>query len=339
MTSSPQFGLPPIPGSGDRPYRGGEPLGPPVAPLAGAVCWRTAKDPPGPLPQVLLVRRSDQHGWTWPVERVGAGETLPECAVRGAATAAGRDMVLGRPLPPVRSTDPDGEPLEISFWAARTATSGQQPTPTENVSWVDAAVAADLLTTPEDLGLLEALLDRAEAGGLDTRPVLLLRHARARPRDSWSHADYDRPLVGAGRRQALALTALLRCWRPQYLICSPWLRCTETLRPYTTATGFRLRIKGSLSEDGHARDPGKTHKHLRKVLDRDDAAMLCTHRTVLADLIPRVAALTLPEVRAALPAADPYLFPAQLLVTHLVRGPRADDDAPRVVEVELHLPG
>jgi 8-oxo-dGTP diphosphatase len=249
-------------------------------------------------------------------------------------------MVLGPPLPPVHSTGPDGEPLEISFWAARTATSGQRPTPTENMSWVDAAVAADLLATPEDLGLLEALLDRAEDGALDTRPVLLLRHARARPRDSWSHADYDRPLVGAGRRQALALTALLRCWRPQYLVCSPWLRCTETLRPYTTATGCRLRTKGSLSEDGHARDPGKTHKQLQKVLDRDDAVVLCTHHTVLADLIPRLAALTVPAVRTDLPGTDPFLLPAQVLVTHLARGPQpGDDDAARIVEVELHLPG
>lgn len=304
---------------------------------AGCVCWRPGRE--SRTAEVMLVRDEGTSGWGWPREAAGAHETLPECACRSGAAGAGAPVVLGRTLVTVQHVPTGAGVTQTSYWAARVHRPGRRTAAPDGVRWVATDEAESMLTRPEDAAPLDALREQLHRGVLDTRPVLVLRHARARPRDSWSRADSDRPLVGAGRRQALALTSLINCWRPGFLLCSPWLRCTETLRPYVSASGTRLRLKSGLSEDGHQRDPSKAHKHLQKLLTREDGGALCTHRSVLAALLQDMAHLATGATLDAVPDQEPYLQPAETMVAQVARlAEPAGDASVRIVSVERYTP-
>jgi 8-oxo-dGTP diphosphatase len=308
---------------------------------AGVVCWREAESRSGDDErriEVLVVHRPRYDDWSFPKGKVEPGETLPECAAREAAEETGARVRLGRPLHSVGYPLPDGRPKQVAYWAARALPGGaRRPRPGEvdDVAWVSARAARRRLTRESDLGLLDALLGTADERRLQTRPLLVVRHATARPRQAWTHADADRPLVAAGRRQSLALAALLQCWTPEYVLSSPSLRCTETLAPYAASSGARVRTKGGLSEDGYARDPRKVARHTAALVERDQPAALCTHRPVLPGVMAALAEACADGVRDRLPDADPYLDPAEVLVAHVAR---RSSRRPLVVAVERHAP-
>jgi 8-oxo-dGTP diphosphatase len=164
-------------------------------------------------------------------------------------------------------------------------------------------------------------------------PLVVVRHGTSRPRDSWARADADRPLVSAGRRQARALVPLLACWRPERVVSSPWRRCLETIAPFAGGAGLRVRTKNSLSEVGAASSPARTRRHMQRLLDRAEAAVLCTHRPVLAEVLQVLRQAAGRDVADGIPTKDPFLAPGEVLVAHVpVAG------AARVVAVERHHP-
>ena len=62
--------------------------------------------------------------------------------------------------------------------------------------------------------------------------------------------------------------------------------------------------------------------------------MLCTHRPVLPTVVDVLAQHARRSVADALPATDPFLHPAQVLVAHVAQTPKG----PRVVATETHRP-
>jgi 8-oxo-dGTP diphosphatase len=321
-----------------------DPAGSEVVPAAGVICWRpgrahrdTDRERGGSGPEVLLVHRPRYDDWSWPKGKIEPGESLPEGAVRETAEETGAHVVLGRPLPTVEYPLPDGRTKRVSYWAARPLRARSPGAPDDEVDrirWLPLARARERLTRPADLAPLEALAAASGQGTLSTRPLIVVRHATARPRDAWARADADRPLVASGRRQALALAPLLRCWRPEYVLTSPWRRCLETLGPYVTVGGARVRTKGGLSEDGFRRDPTKAGKHAAKLLRRDSATLLCTHRPVLGTVLEVLRQAADPQPAATIPGSDPFLAPGEVLVAHTTTRPHG----PRIVAVELWGP-
>jgi 8-oxo-dGTP diphosphatase len=164
--------------------------------------------------------------------------------------------------------------------------------------------------------------------------VLIVRHGTSRPRDSWARADADRPLVSAGRRQARELVPLLACWRPERLVSSPWRRCLDTVEPYATVAGLAVRTKGSLSEDGARRSPGRARRNVQRLLDRGRPALLCTHRPALVEVFGVVRAACTPGTADGVPDSNPFLAPGEVLVAHVA----VDAWPAQVVAVERHRP-
>jgi 8-oxo-dGTP pyrophosphatase MutT (NUDIX family)/phosphohistidine phosphatase SixA len=309
------------------------PAGPPDVLAAGVICWRRQRD--GGL-EVLLVHRPGHDDWSWPKGKPERRESLPECAVRETAEETGNTVVLGRPLPTVRYPLPDGRTKEASYWAAQAVGQGHPTAPATEIDgteWVPLELAREQITYPDDLAPLTALAGFADDGTLATSTAMIVRHATARPRDAWARADAERPLVASGRRQAMALAALLQCWRPEYVLSSSCRRCLETLGPYAAVTGTRVRAKGGLTEDGYRRSPEKTHRHTERLLQNTHGGALCTHRPVLEGVMRTLRERSLPEVARELPSTSPYLRPGEVLVAHVTH---STGGPPRIVATEHH---
>ncbi|MDQ1288888.1 MAG: 8-oxo-(d)GTP phosphatase [Actinomycetota bacterium] len=318
--------------------------GPPDVVAAGVVCWRRAREGDGL--EVLVVHRPARDDWSWPKGKPERRESLTECAVREAREETGAEVLLGRPLPTTRYRLPDGRLKEVSYWAARAISSGRPTASAREVdrsAWLPLEEVSRRLTYTPDREPLAALSAFAEAGTLSTAACLIIRHATARPRDAWARADAERPLVVSGKRQAMALAALLRCWRPGYVLCSPWRRCVQTMTPYAAASGARLRTKGGLAEDGFRRSPGKVRRHTHRILDATHGGALCTHQPVLEGVFDTLRERSTPEVarqlpgagRGAAPGAEPYLHAGEVFVAHVAH-PASGSGL--VVAVERHTP-
>ena len=65
--------------------------------------------------------------------------------------------------------------------------------------WCSPEKAAALLSNPSDRAPLEYLAAAHARRELHTWPLLIVRHAKAKPRSSWTKAEGERP---AGRHRA-----------------------------------------------------------------------------------------------------------------------------------------
>lgn len=115
--------------------------------------------------------------------------------------------------------------------------------------------------------------------------LLIVRHAEADPRSSWSGPDVLRPLTGKGRRQAMGLVHVLGDrFSIGRLVSSPSLRCVETLTPMAATLGLDLEVTESLAE---GIDPAPALGLARSGATLPSSAgalVLCSH----GDLIPEI---------------------------------------------------
>jgi 8-oxo-dGTP pyrophosphatase MutT (NUDIX family)/phosphohistidine phosphatase SixA len=298
---------------------------------AGCLCWRRA----GTGVEVLLIHRPRYDDWSFPKGKQDAGETLPETAHREVGEEIGLLPRLGVPLPTIRYDVKDGV-KDVHYWAAEFG-PGARPEPdgreVDEVRWVDPCEARGMLSNPSDREPLAALVDLHEQGDLATRPAIVVRHAKAKPRSAWSRAEGDRPLAATGKRQALAVTRLLRAWSPERIVTSPWLRCLSTVVPYARKAGVTVRERPQLTEASHKRHPKKAAAVVQALFDKDVPAALCTHRPVLPTVLGVLSRHMAPELAEQLPARDPYLSPGEMIVLQISRRHRR-----RVVSVELVKP-
>lgn len=312
----------------------GEDPGEPVAVYAaGAIPWRVRS---GVL-EVLLIHRPRYDDWSWPKGKQDRGETLVECAVREVREEIGLEEPLGIPLPATSYRVTAGLKV-VHYWAVKASSSSAvhpDGTEVDSVHWCGTEEAATLLTNPTDVLPLRWLAECQRRGELDTLPIVLLRHAKAKPRGSWTKAEGDRTLAASGLRQAAAVGRLLAVWRPQRVITSPWRRCVDTVRPYIAASkgSVKVRLNEKLTEASHARKPEKSATIVAKLFEKGTSAVICTHRPVLPTLLKAFAQRCETGIEGELPADDPYLAPGEMLVFHVTV-----EGIPQVVAVEQVKP-
>ncbi len=280
---------------------------------AGAIIWRWHHD----QVQVLIIHRPRYDDWSWPKGKQDPGETLPETAIREIREEVGLNVTLGAPLA-VTAYEVKGKPKEVYYWAAE-APAGQKAVADEGevdeLRWVTPKQARTMLTNTTDKEPLDALMALARAQNLRTRPVIIVRHAKAKPRASWAGAEGERSLAATGKRQALAVGRLLEAWQPERIISSPWVRCMQTVYPYSKASGISIKEKRALTEAHHARAPKQARKVVESLFEkRDKSVMLCTHRPVLPTVLEVLGEHLNKQLRPHLPVHDPYLKPGEMWV-------------------------
>lgn len=107
--------------------------------------------------------------------------------------------------------------------------------------------------------------------------VHLIRHAKATSRDEWPGDDRLRPLSSRGYHQAALLAEAYADPAPEQILCSPALRCVETITPLADRYGLPVSVEDWCFE-GH-----------RIVLPKDASTLvLCAHGDNIPDLLGRL---------------------------------------------------
>lgn len=278
---------------------------------AGALCWRKRS---GAL-EVLLIHRPRYDDWSWPKGKIDPGETTPECAVREVFEEIGLTVKLGIPLPTIEYPVASGLKV-VHYWAAKA--DGMTPRPdgreVDDFLWCSPERAVELLSSPSDREPLEALTQAFAEDNLATWPLIIVRHAKAKPRSSWTRAEGERPLAASGRRQAQAVSRLLQAWSPERVVSSPWDRCVQTVMPYIRRSDAKLKLMDAITERDAARKPGRATGTIEKLFDRRTPVAVCSHRPVLPLILDVLRAHMPLHLAKLLPASDPYLAPGEAII-------------------------
>lgn len=303
----------------------------PAVTAAGCLIWRLKQDEL----QVLIIHRPNYDDWSWPKGKLDEGETIPETAVREVREEVNLKVTLGAPLAVTEYKVKQGT-KHVYYWAAQLPAGAEAKADKNEVDelrWVTPAQARKLLTNSSDILPLDELEKLHKERDLATRPVIIVRHAKAKPRSTWSAAEGERPLAATGKRQAIAVCRLLEAWGPQKLYSSPWTRCMQTIAHYNRRTGVPIKTKSAITEAAHKRRPKRAAKVVQSVFDKDYPVALCTHRPVLPTVLEVLGKNSNKHLASCLPDADPYLVPGEILVLQVSR--RHSD---RVVSLEQIKP-
>ncbi len=303
---------------------------------AGAICWREVD---GAL-RVAIIHRNRYNDWSWPKGKVDPGETLPEAAVREIREETGLKIRLGAPLRVQSYKLANGADKEVHYWAAKITDSAlanstfKPDEEVEEVVWVSVAEAREKLTYPHDKECLDDLIKLHQDGLLNTKPFIVLRHAKATPRAGWVKPDGKRPLLPEGFEQAQALVPLLNAYGAKRVVTSPWVRCLATVTPYAKAKKLTIVERGQLTEFGNADGPKRTARVIERLLEEGKAAVICSHRPALPTILDTISSIATPRQEILIHEAR-ALDPGSMLVLHLTygeQGPR------RIAGIEVHSP-
>ena len=287
----------------------------PAVVAAGAICWRESN---AGL-EVLVIHRPKYDDWSWPKGKQDDGESIAETAVREVREEVGLKILLGPPLARTKYKVSRGK-KEVHYWASEISPgtrAKEDAGEVDRLEWVRPDVARERLTNSSDRLPLDRLLELHEAGDLRTRQLIVVRHAKAKPRSTWSRAESDRPLAATGKRQAHAVWRLLDAWKPGKIVSSPWLRCMQTVAGYAKANGLGIKEKNRLTEAEHKRKPAKAAKLMESLFESNHSTVLCTHRPVLPTILKVIGHHLPKDLRKSLPTKDPYLTPGQMLVLNI----------------------
>jgi 8-oxo-dGTP diphosphatase len=115
--------------------------------------------------------------------------------------------------------------------------------------------------------------------------LLVVRHADAGDKRGWKAPDLLRPLSAAGHRQAEGLVVRLEDYPVERILCSPSLRCIQTMQPLAADRFLEIEPLLALGVEASPADV------LGVFWDRTlRNTVLCTHGETIGALLDRLAA-------------------------------------------------
>jgi 8-oxo-dGTP diphosphatase len=127
--------------------------------------------------------------------------------------------------------------------------------------------------------------------------LLVVRHADAGDKRTWMDPDSLRPLSPTGHRQAEGLVVRLEDYPVERILCSPTLRCHQTVEPLARDRMLRIEPVPALGVDT---TPAQLLALFWDLELRD--SVLCTHGEGIGLLLTRL-------IADALVAEDPLDWP------------------------------
>lgn len=258
---------------------------------AGGVLWSMV----GGQRRFAVVHRPRYDDWSLPKGKRRAGEHPVQTAYREVIEETGTTPAIGRRLPGQHYRVAEGE-KSVDWWAMRAV--GGEFTPGDEVDslrWLPADEAINLLSYERDWALI------ADIGEPPTATVLLIRHAKAGDRESWTDEDRLRPIDRAGVRQTRRIAEIVPCWHPDRIGSADLLRCTQTVAPLAHALGLPVETEPTMSEDAYVADPAAALARIRELAALGGTSAICSQGGAIPGMVAELAGadgLALAEVPA-----------------------------------------
>lgn len=302
---------------------------------AGGVVWRVVE---GKL-KVLVIHRTAYVDVTLPKGKVDPGETLAETAVREIFEETGIRVALGIPVGVSRYKMPSKRQKIVHYWAAEATDDAIRSSafvPNKEIAaieWMGPKRALKRLSYPVDVEILQNFLTFVGDGVLGTFPIVVLRHAKATPREDWDDEDAARPLTSRGAKQASDLTERLRVFGARKIVSSDAVRCVSTVTPYAAALGKEIERTPLISQDAWEAGTSDVRSVIGKRVRSRKPAVLCSHGPVLPEIMSELAMAT-GTLRGSYLGSASTLDVAAFSVVHLSR----TNPGSGIVAIETHDP-
>lgn len=246
-----------------------------VVQAAGTVVWR--QDESEEI-SIALVHRPKYDDWSFPKGKQEPNESPIACAYRETLEETGFQVLVRRYLGEISYETVDGL-KEVKYWSAKFSEKIGDPNPSEvdSVSWFSVGDARTALSKNSDL----EILDRFLQSDVDTRVLILLRHAKAVAREEWQNEDLDRPLSAIGEVQAKRIISSLVPFGIREIHSSSAVRCYETIIPLARALALDYFFTDSLTEYVFSRNEARTFKYMDRLLENDHTTLVCGHNPIL----------------------------------------------------------
>ncbi len=273
---------------------------------AGAVLWRKGEKK---KIEVLIIHRPKYDDWTFPKGKAEIGEPLIACAYREVLEETNIETAFGPYLGEVEYLTNDGK-KKVSFWSAKVIKEKEFNSNAEvdQLKWVEVTKVKELLTLDTDRKILEQFL-RIEP---DTKPLVLLRHAKAVTRDEWQGEDDDRPLDSYGQNQAKRLLAMYQVFNLEQIHSSDAVRCYDTVVAIAKGLSIKLEVTGKLSESTFKKDKEKAFDYAKDLMKLNESVLLCSHNPILPKMLNKL------TKKSEVDADQGKLLPADGWVIHRI---------------------
>ena len=273
---------------------------------AGAVLWRKSEKK---KIEVLIIHRPKYDDWTFPKGKAEIGEPLIACAYREVLEETNIETAFGPYLGEVEYLTNDGK-KKVSFWSAKVVKEKdfKPNTEVDQLKWVEVTKVKELLTLDTDRKILEQFLQIDP----DTKPFILLRHAKAVTRDEWQGEDDDRPLDSYGQNQAKRLLAMYQVFNLEQIHSSDAVRCYDTVVAIAKGLNIKLEVTGKLSESTFKKDKEKAFDYAKDLMKLNESVLLCSHNPILPRMLNKL------TKNSEVDADEGKLLPADGWVIHRI---------------------
>lgn len=272
---------------------------------AGAVLWRQLSED---LVQVALIHRPRYDDWSFPKGKVEVGESDIACAHREVMEETGFQSLFGPELKTTQYLVGEDEKV-VRYWSAEAigeSSGAHDVTEVDQIIWVTVEDAYQKLTRVGDREVLKSF----ESFGVDTIPLILLRHGKAIAREEWEGDDGDRPLAQLGQQQAKRMLSLYLPFGVTEIHTSDAVRCYETVVPMARSLNLNIIYWSELSEYAFEKDKKASLKVVQEIIEGEARAIVCGHNPVLPGMVAKLIG------KKSFKAFDRGLLPGEAWILH-----------------------
>ena len=276
-----------------------------VIQAAGAVLWRYSATK---KIEIALVHRPRYDDWSLPKGKVEDKESHIACAFREVLEETGYTPVFGPEIGQA-TYKVEEEKKIVRSWSARATDAPVAPVDKneiDEVLWLEVKDARKKLTLDDDREIVDFFIDF----GVDTTPLVLLRHAKALKRTDWDGEDSDRPLDNLGQLQAKRLLPQIYPYNISEIHSSDAYRCMQTVEDLSRALKLNCIVGLDLSEDAYSKDKEVALEYVSTLMDKNQRVLICSHNPILPKVLKKLVG------KKYFKELDSKLEPAEAWVIH-----------------------